>query len=321
MKILVCGSSVIGSLLIHILSQKEHEITVLARGKRREELEKYGLRTKFHGKKTINTDKPRIVGEIPAEHFDLAFSVMQHEQQWNLLKTLGEADCSAVVLVGNNLSAPEMKRQIIEAGGKNVLFGFQGTGGNRYADYTEVLSLHKPSMVIGGLGESVPADITRIVNEAFEGTGYELKWTDDMDAWYKCHAAFIVPICRLCYIVGCDLRKASGKQRKLLFDATANAFDALIKSGCPVRPEGEDAYYRGGAKRAMMSVMMNVMCHTKLGDMAASDHCRHAVSEMEGLAEKMDEIVLGSGVECSAYMAMKNAAPSWEELHKIYGKK
>lgn len=66
MKILVCGSGVIGSLLIHILSQKEHEITVLARGKRREELEKYGLRTKFHGKKTINTDKPRIVGEIPA---------------------------------------------------------------------------------------------------------------------------------------------------------------------------------------------------------------------------------------------------------------
>ena len=56
---------------------------------------------------------------------------MQHEQQWKLLKTLGAADCSAVVLVGNNLSAPEMKQQIIKAGGKNVLFGFQGTGGNR----------------------------------------------------------------------------------------------------------------------------------------------------------------------------------------------
>lgn len=271
MKILVCGSGVIGSLLIHILSQKGHKITVVARGKRREELEKYGLRTKFQGKKVINTDKPRVVGEIPAEHFDLAFFVMQHEQQWNLLKTLGAADCSAVVLVVNNLSAPEIKRQIIAAGGKTVMFGFQGTGGNRYADYTEVLSLHKPSMVIGGLGENVPAEITRIVSEAFAGTDYELKWTDDMDAWYKCHAAFIVPICRLCYITACDLRKSSGKQRKLLFDATSNAFDALIKSGCPIRTEGEDAYYRPGAKRAMMSVMLNVMCRTNLGDMAASD--------------------------------------------------
>ncbi len=321
MKVLVCGAGVIGSLLIHILSENGHEVTVLARGKRREELEKYGLRTKFHGKSVINTDKPRVVDAIPAEHFDLAFSVMQHEQQWNLLKSLGEADCTAVVLVGNNLSAPEMKQQIIEAGGKTVLFGFQGTGGNRYDDYTEVLSLHKPSMVLGSLGEKIPDEVTRIVNETFPGTNYEIKWMDNMDAWYKCHAAFIVPIARMCYIVGCNLRKATGKQRKILLDATANAFDALIKSGCPIRPEGEDAYYKGGAKRAMMSAMLNIMFKTKLGEMAASDHCRHAVSEMEGLAEKMDEIVLNSGIECSAYMELKNSAPSWDELHRIYDKK
>ena len=39
MKILVCGSGVIGSLLIHTLLQNNNEVTVLARGKRREELE------------------------------------------------------------------------------------------------------------------------------------------------------------------------------------------------------------------------------------------------------------------------------------------
>lgn len=318
MKILVCGSGVIGSLLIHVLSQNGNEVTILARGKRREELEKYGLRTKFHGKKVINTDKPRVVGEIPSEHFDLAFSVMQHEQQWNLLKTLGEADCSAVVLVGNNLSAPEMKQKIIEAGGKTVLFGFQGTGGNRYEDYTEVLSLHKPSMVLGGLSETIPAEITHIVNETFAGADFEIKWMDDMDAWYKCHAAFIVPIARLCYTVGCELRKCSGKQRKTLLDATFNAFEALKKSGCLIRPEGEDTYYKSGAKRSMMNVMLYIMFKTKLGEMAASDHCRHAVSEMEGLAVKMDEIVFNSGVECSAYKELKETAPSWEELHRIY---
>ncbi len=318
MKILVCGSGVIGSLLIHVLSQNGNEVTVLARGKRREELEKYGLRTKFHGKKVINTDKPHVVGEIPSEHFDLAFSVMQHEQQWNLLKTLGEADCSAVVLVGNNLSAPEMKQQIIEAGGKTVLFGFQGTGGNRYEDYTEVLSLHKPSMVLGGLSETIPAEITHIVNETFAGADFEIKWMDNMDAWYKCHAAFIVPIARLCYTVGCELRKCTGKQRKTLLDATSNAFEALKKTGCLIRPEGEDTYYKSGAKRSMMNAMLYIMFKTKLGEMAASDHCRHAVSEMEGLAVKMDEIVFNSGVECSAYKELKEAAPYWEDLHRIY---
>ena len=201
-----------------------------------------------------------------------------------------------------------------------MLFGFQGTGGNRYEDYTEVLSLHAPSMVLGGLGENIPGEITSIVESTFAGADYEIKWMDDMDAWYKCHAAFIVPVARLCYTVGCDLRKSTGKQRKMLFDATSNAFEALKKSGCAVRPEGEDAYYRPGAKRVLMSAMMNIMCHTKLGDMAASDHCRHAVSEMEGLAVKMDEIVFNSGVECSAYKSMKDSAPSWEELHRIYDK-
>ena len=35
----------------------------------------------------------------------------------------------------------------------------------------------------------------------------------------------------------------------------------------------------------------------------------------------MDEIMSNSGVECSAYMELKNSAPPWEELHKMYDKK
>ena len=53
MKILVCGSGNIGSLPIHVMSQNGNEVTVLARGKRREELEKYGLRTKYHAKRSL----------------------------------------------------------------------------------------------------------------------------------------------------------------------------------------------------------------------------------------------------------------------------
>lgn len=63
MKILVCGSGVIGSLLIHVLSQNGNEVTVLARGKRREELEKYGLRTKFHGKMSSTPISPAKSGK------------------------------------------------------------------------------------------------------------------------------------------------------------------------------------------------------------------------------------------------------------------
>jgi 2-dehydropantoate 2-reductase len=51
----------------------------------------------------------------------------------------------------------------------------------------------------------------------------------------------------------------------------------------PVRPAGEDAYYKPGFKRSLCAALMFVLCKTQLGEWAASAHCRNASDEMLAL--------------------------------------
>lgn len=322
MKILVCGSGIIGSLLIHTLAAAGNDITVLARGKRLEELNSVGLRMKRHGKDTITTDKVRAVGAIPTdEHFDIIFSPMQCRQQFGLLDGFAAADCDVVVLIGNNMYAPEMQKKILNgsAASKTVLFGFQGTGGSRRDGYIETVSVGSTGMTIGGLDSAAPPEARALVEKAFQGVKYRLTWEDNMNAWYICHLAFVIPVCYVCYQCGCDLRKSTGKQRRLCLDAADCAFRALRSAGIEIRPVGEDSYYSGGAKRLLMNAMMYVMCRTSIGDHAASNHCKHAVSEMEELSEKLEEILKSSGADLTAYNELKSGTPSWGELRRIWG--
>lgn len=319
MKILVCGSGIIGSLLIHTLAAAGNDITVLARGKRLEELNSVGLRTRTHGKKEIMTDKVRAVDRIPTdEHFDIIFSPMQCSQQLELLDSFAAADCDAVVLIGNNVYAPEMQERILSGSAKpkTVLFGFQGTGGTRYDDHIETVSVGSVGMTIGGLDSEASPEAKALIEKAFSGAEYRLTWEDNMNAWYICHIAFVIPICYLCYQCGCDLRKSNGRQRKLCLDAADCAFKAVKAAGIEIRPVGEDSYYSGGAKRLMMNIMMYFMCKTSIGDYAASNHCKHAAAEMSELSKTLEDIMNSSGADLTIYNKLKAGAPSWQELCK-----
>ena len=68
-----------------------------------------------------------------------------------------------------------------------------------------------------------------------------------------------------------------------------------------------------------MNAMMYVMCRTSIGDHAASNHCKHAVSETEELSEKLEEILKSSGADLTAYNELKSGTPTWGELRRIWG--
>jgi 2-dehydropantoate 2-reductase len=153
----------------------------------------------------------------------------------------------------------------------------------------------------------------------FSGTKYRFNWEDDMDSWYKCHLALILPIAYLCYLMGCDLRKATHAQRKLLLDAANEGFGLLRKLGISIRPAGEDAYYRPGGKRILCAAMLFAIDKTALGKLCASDHCRHAVSEMESLDKAWHDLrAQAPGFPMPNWDALRAAKPSWETLHRTY---
>jgi 2-dehydropantoate 2-reductase len=322
MKVLVYGAGVIGCYLTHVLCQAKNEVTLLARGEWKGTLEENGLTIHHHLQRKTTTDYPKIVGQVDAsQHYDVVFAVMQYQQMQLILDDLAELDTPMVVLVGNDLSAPEMEREILSRSTtpKTVLFGFQGTAGNRDRTLVNCVRWDGGGMTLGGLHRGPTEDERALFNQLFARTSYSLTWEDDMDGWYKCHLALILPIAYLCYLTGCDLRKATRSQRKLLLDAAGECFGLLGQLGVAIRPAGEDAYYRTGPKRALCAAMMFVIAKTALGKLCASDHCRHAVSEMETLDKAWSNLrAQASDFPMPNWDRLRSAMPNWETLHQTY---
>jgi Ketopantoate reductase len=310
MKILVYGAGVIGSYLAHVLCTAGHDVSLLARGKRKEELQQKGLEIHHYLQHKITVDHPQIVGRLkPEEHYDAVFAVMQYQQMWAILNDLAACDSPLVMLVGNNPSAAQMERylQHHSPAPKTVLFGFQATGGRRENGAVICVRPGAGGLECGALhSEPDETDKARLA-KIFAGTKYQPSYFSDMDAWYQCHLAMVLPVGYVCYANGCDLKKASAAQRRQMVTAVREGYGLLQALGYPVLPEGCEKYLEKGLRRCFLSVLLWIMAKTGIGRLAASDHCRSALTEMQALDK--------------AFRAMRTRKPDfpmpvWSELER-----
>ena len=165
MKVLVYGSGVIGSYLAHVLCAAGNDVTMLARGKWKEQLEKNGLRIRHHLQHKETLDHPAVIEEITDDQeYDIVFAVMPYNKMRAILEPLAAIHAPIVVLVGNNMSPADMQREILDhsACEKQVLFGFQATEGKR--DHEKGMLICERAgvgaMDIGGL-HSLPGSGTK----------------------------------------------------------------------------------------------------------------------------------------------------------------
>ncbi len=63
-KVLVYGSGVIGCYLAHVLCAAGNDVTLLARGQWKEQLQQNGLRIRHHLQRKTTLDHPRVIGGI-----------------------------------------------------------------------------------------------------------------------------------------------------------------------------------------------------------------------------------------------------------------
>lgn len=323
MKILVYGAGVIGSYLAHVLCGAGNQVTVLARGAWRETLERNGLTIFHHLQKKTTHDRPRVIGALDGQRYDIAFAVMQYQQIGAILDDLSQVDSPLVVLVGNNMAAKEMEAYIQARTDtpKTVLFGFQGTGGRREADRAVCVRFGDMGMTVGGLNSEPSAAEKQALASAFAGTGYRLTWAADMDAWYKCHLAFILPIVYLSYTLDCNLRKATGKQIKAGLQAVREGYELLDALGYPILPEDTMEKLRG-FKGWLSYLELRLMAKTAIGELAATDHCRHAVTELEALDRAFTALrTRKPDFPMPAWDALRGNMPEWAALHRLYDRK
>jgi len=246
MKILVYGAGVLGSYLAHVLVRGGNDVTVLARGKRNEELTKDGIVIRHYFQRKTTVDKVRVIHHLPPEEiYDLIFVVMKYNDFPSVLPILAENQSSNIVLVGNNADAREMqnllqKNSVVK---KNIVFGFQLSGGRREID--RMISIRGGGhMVLGSLVGEV--SFKPLLQKAFEKVKYKLDYHEDMDAWLKSH---IVPIIAMnaISIAGDNHFKKIAKDKKLLMQMIAaidEGFKVLESTGYTITPAVQVKLFR-----------------------------------------------------------------------------
>ncbi|MBO6230990.1 MAG: ketopantoate reductase family protein [Ruminiclostridium sp.] len=322
MKILVYGCGVIGSYLTHVLCSAGNDVTVCARGRTRKILEKYGLRIKHKLQKKKTIDRPRVIGKADEnEHYDIVFSIMQGQQQTALLPALAEVDSPLFVLVGNNLCAADTESEFHRLAGDNktLLFGFQGTGGVREGNHTICVRWGSSRLVVGGLHSEPSEHDKAVIRSAFGKMKYRPVFMDDMEGWLYCHAAFILPIVYLSYKRGCDLRTAGSREVNDITLAAKEAYGLIRRAGKKICPAGDDAFFDSRMKMTVTNLALRAMAKTFVGELAATDHCRNAVTEMEYIDREFNRLRdIAPEYRMPVWDRMRAALPDWEEIHRIY---
>ena len=252
-----------------------NDVTLLARGPWKEQLQQNGLRIRHHLQRKTTLNHPRVIGGIEEEKaYDAVFAVMPYNKMPAILEPLAAIHAPIIVLVGNNMRPADMQQAILDHSvcEKQVLFGFQATAGKR--DHEKGMLICERAgigaMDIGGL-HSLPDSGTKAKLETmFNGSGYRLNWQPDMEAYLICHLAAVLPICYLAYACNGDLTGSTGQQRKLMRMASREAYAMLKAQGISILPEGDDQYYAPGIKGTVMQFLYFGMAKWKTaGDLIA----------------------------------------------------
>ena len=323
MKVLIYGAGVIGGQLCHALCACGNDVTVIARGAWAETLQTEGLRIRHYIQRKDTVDYPRVLGAPDAERYDIVFAVMQYRQMERILTELARINSPVVVLTGNNLSASEMEARILENSPtpKTVLFGFGSTAGTRENGVLTTVHTGDGRLTIGKAHENVPEPVKATLYQVFSGSRLSVVYCDNMDAWLKYHAAFILPVVYLCYKTGCDLKKSTREERKLLLDAVGDAYHLLMALGYPVRPAGDEKSLEPGLANAMVRLVIYGMSRTRLGALCTTEHCRHAPGEMEDLDEAFGSIrAKKPDLPMPEFDRLKATMPSWDQIREIYAR-
>ncbi|UMV45623.1 ketopantoate reductase family protein [Paenibacillus macerans] len=247
MRVLVYGAGVLGSYLAHVLVRGGNQVTVLARGKRAEELERDGLVIRHYFQRKTTVDQVRVIRALEAaDIYDLIFVVMKYSDFPAVLPILAANRSSNIIIVGNNTDARDMQNYLKEHSNtpKDIAFGFQLSAGSRENGQTVCIRGGGGQMVLGGLDGPIPfkADL----DLAFANVKYKLIYHDNIDAWLKNH---IVPILALNYPVIFHERRmkkiaGDGKLLRQIIAAMDEGFRVLEAQGYPLVPAGQASFIR-----------------------------------------------------------------------------
>jgi 2-dehydropantoate 2-reductase len=287
LRILVLGAGVIGSVYASALLQAGHEVVLLARGSRLEDLQTHGLilEDAQSGNRLV-LPVPSVSEPAAVDHYDLVLVSVRAEQLMSTLPVLTAMnDGSPVLFFGNTANH---QRELTATLGERALFGFPAAGGTREGLVVTYVRISQQKTMLGEPDGTTSPRLLRLqgfLNEA----GFPTLISDSIEDWLTAHAAFVVPIAFALYRVGGDpARLAADRATMLLMvRATRQAFTALRANGNNEIPTNLRILY-ALPTRVVTGYWRRVL-NSPRGELWFGAHSRAAPEEMHDLAVALDE--------------------------------
>lgn len=295
MKILVYGAGPLGSLFTARLLKAGHEVSLLARGQRLEELREHGVVLVDYYTNTQSVMHPYLIERLaPEDTYDLVLVIMRKNRALEILPVLAANHHTPNILfLMNNTAGPG---ELIEAlGAERVMMGFPMVAGYRRGHVIHYLAGAgdgKDVLIpIGEAGGQITSRLQEIGSILASMPGFDVELHTDMDAWLKTHVALLMPsLAPAMRAAGRDnVRMAHTRDAIVLaLRAIREGFRILRTLGYPIVPESIRIFERlpepilvwGFSKRLVDPKMRVAMLeHGKV----AQDEIKHLADEFIAL--------------------------------------
>ena len=311
LKVLFFGAGVLGSLYAARLHEAGHTVSIVARGRRREELQQHGIVLVRHDTGERSVTRVRVVDSVPADEvFDTCVVLVQRQQLDEALPALAVGTgIASFMVMANMLDGPDV---LIDAlGRERVLVGHVNAGGEREGHVVRYMCSQR--MTMGELDGSRTERLGRIAG-AFEDAGFPVDISRDMIAWKRCHAAFGSVLCNALYMAGTDnFRLAREKETlKKLVLGIREALSVMKAHGIAIEPAKLKSIF--WIPTVLLVPMLSRALGSDLFDIGGARHARNARDEMLRLTNELMAMARAAAIatpvldELAPY-AMGNDAP------------
>ncbi len=314
MKILVYGAGVLGSLYAARFFQSGYDVTLLARGKRYDEITQNGviLEGAISGERMV-CHVPVCQTLEPEDDYDLIVVLVRADQVAGLLPSLSANRRSKQILfmVNNPGGYSEWSKAV---GRERLLLGFAGAGGTRQngvVRYHVVSPLLQPTTLAELDGRKT--ERIKDIASVFRIAGFATALCTNMEAWQKTHVAWVSPVANAILAAGGDGRALSQRPDllRLLVESIHESFAVLRRLKIPVTPSKLKSLT--AMPKWLTRGILKEWSKTSHFDTIATRHTLAAYGEMKLLSQDFQTIARSAKVPTPALDQLHCYMLDWKQ--------
>jgi 2-dehydropantoate 2-reductase len=293
-RILVIGAGVNGSAVAAGLFRGGVDVTVLARGKRFEELFAEGIviENPFNQKRTV-TRVPVIEQLTPNDLYDYILVIVQKNQASDLLPLLAHNQSQNIVFMGNNLTGPAEFVRLL--GRERVMMGAVFAAGKRDGSLIRALVIKSIASPFGEIDGSITPRLRQLADILRQG-GFKVKLSSNIVDTQTTHGVGVATIVALVMKHGGDIRQLARAtdDLKLYVAARREGLRVLHALNRQIIPRSEKTM--ASLPGFLQVVGMRVLLNSKMGEVGLQFHISQAPDEMRQLVMELRELVDQAGI-------------------------